>query len=600
MALHGTVGEFDAVKEDWSTYSTRLEYYFEANDIADPDKKRAILLSTSGIETFKLACNLASPRTPRELTYKELVDTIAEHFNPKKSAAVHRFKFNSRTRNPGETVSTFVAELKKLAVHCGFADEDELKKMLCDRLICGINDARMQRRLLAESEIDFDKAFKLVQASESADKSSQDIEKAAAAVVAGVHRVAPTAKPSNVQAECYRCGGNHRSTTCRFRTADCRYCGKQGHIARVCRSRLRASAKKTTPSKSPQGTHHLSEHTQAESTTTPASTDEYTLFQLTEKRDGDPIFVTVQAKNKDLTMELDTGAALSVISESTYLSTWSTLERPPLKPSNAKLNTYSGESLEVCGAITIPIAYKQQSKQLSLQVLKSNGPTLLGRNWLKHLLLDWKQINIVRQQTELSLQKVLDSYPEVFKDDLGSIQGMKVQLHPKQDAKPHYHKPRPVPYSLRQKVEIELQRLQDCGVIEPVPFSEWAAPIVPVLKRDNTVRICGDYRLTINQESTPDAYPLPRVEDLFATLSGGESFTKLDLANAYQQLHLEEDSKKIHYRQYYQGSLPVQSLTLWYFECSCCISTHYGKPVEKHSLCLCLLGRCPSHWENSS
>ena len=222
MALHGTVGEFDAIKEDWSTYSTRLEYYFEANDIADPDKKRVIILSTSGIETFKLACNLASPRTPRELTYKELVDTISEHFHPKKSAAVHRFKFNSKTRIPGETASTFVTELKKLAVHCGFADGDELKKMLCDRLICGINDARMQRRLLAESEIDFDKAFKLVQANESADKSSQDMEKAAAASVAGVHRIALSAKPSNVQAECYRCGGNHRATTCRFRTADCR------------------------------------------------------------------------------------------------------------------------------------------------------------------------------------------------------------------------------------------------------------------------------------------------------------------------------------------------------------------------------------------
>ena len=120
-----------------------------------------------------------------------------------------------------------------------------------------------------------------------------------------------------------------------------------------------------------------------------------------------------------------------------------------------------------------------------------------------------------------------------------------MQLHLKQDAKPHYHRPRSVLYSLKQKVETELQRLQDCGVIEPVSFSEWAAPIVPVLKHDNTVRICGDYRLTVNQETTPDTYPLPRVEDLFATLSGGESFTKLDLAHAYLQMHLDEDSKKL-------------------------------------------------------
>ena len=268
------------------------------------------------------------------------------------------------------------------------------------------------------------------------------------------------------------------------------------------------------------------------------------MFQLSSER-VDPIMVSVHANNKDLTMELDTGAALSVISESTYLSTWSPTERPPLKPSNATLTTYSGESLEVCGAITIPVTYKQQSNQLSLQVLKKEGPSLLGRDWLKHLVLDWKQINFVRQQSNSALQKVLDSYPEVFRDELGSIEGVKVQLHLKQDAKPHYHRPRPVPYSLRSKVEDELQRLLDCGVTEPVHFSEWAAPIVPVLKRDKTVRICGDYRLTVNQETTPDSYPLPRVEDLFATLSGGESFTKLDLSNAYLQLHLDEDSKKL-------------------------------------------------------
>ena len=72
------------------------------------------------------------------------------------------------------------------------------------------------------------------------------------------------------------------------------------------------------------------------------------------------------------------------------------------------------------------------------------------------------------------------------------------------------------------------------GVIEPISFSEWAAPIVLVLKKDGTVRICGDYKLSVNQASKNDSYPLPRINDLFASLAGGKSFTKLDLANAYQ------------------------------------------------------------------
>ena len=292
--------------------------------------------------------------------------------------------------------------------------------MLCDRLICGINDARIQHRLLAEPDLDFDKAFKLVLASESADKSVQEMERAVATPSPdSVHRVSPPTKQSDAtgQAECYRCGGEHRATECRFRTADCRYCGKKGHIARVCRSRLRTAnpTKKTSPTSKPpsQRTLHLS-NDQSVVTTPSPSTDEYTLFQLSERRDEEPIMVSVLANNKDLSMEVDTGAALSVISESTYLSTWVPSERPPLKPSSAILTTYSGESLEVCGAITIPVTYKQQSKQLSLQVLKKEGPTLLGRNWLRYLVLDWKQLNIVRQQTSDALQKVLDNYSEVF------------------------------------------------------------------------------------------------------------------------------------------------------------------------------------------
>ena len=75
-------------------------------------------------------------------------------------------------------------------------------------------------------------------------------------------------------------------------------------------------------------------------------------------------------------------------------------------------------------------------------------------------------------------------------------------------------------------------------------MSEWAAPIVPVLKLDGTIRICGDYKITVNKAAKSDVYPLPRVEDLFATLAGGKTFTKLDLAHAYQQIPLEESSKQ--------------------------------------------------------
>ena len=97
----------------------------------------------------------------------------------------------------------------------------------------------------------------------------------------------------------------------------------------------------------------------------------------------------------------------------------------------------------------------------------------------------------------------------------------------------------------RKTIEKELDRLVEQGVIEPVCSSEWAAPIVPVLKKDGTVRICGDYKLTVNQAAKTDSYPLPKINDLFASLAGGQKFSKLDLANAYLQIPLDEASQKL-------------------------------------------------------
>ena len=105
-------------------------------------------------------------------------------------------------------------------------------------------------------------------------------------------------------------------------------------------------------------------------------------------------------------------------------------------------------------------------------------------------------------------------------------------------------KARPVPYSLKAKVEAELNRLLEHGITEPVRFADWAASIVPVLKRDGSIRICGDYKVTTNRVAKLDKYPLPRIEDLFASLSGGTCFSKLDLSHAYQQIELEEESRE--------------------------------------------------------
>ena len=97
---------------------------------------------------------------------------------------------------------------------------------------------------------------------------------------------------------------------------------------------------------------------------------------------------------------------------------------------------------------------------------------------------------------------------------------------------------------MRTLIDSELNRLEAEGVLKQIQFADWAAPIVPILKSDKkSVRICGDFKQTVNRAAKVDAYPIPKIEDLFAKLAGGKLFSKLDLSQAYQQIELEEESK---------------------------------------------------------
>ena len=78
---------------------------------------------------------------------------------------------------------------------------------------------------------------------------------------------------------------------------------------------------------------------------------------------------------------------------------------------------------------------------------------------------------------------------------------------------------------------------------KPVEHSDWAAPIVPVLKANGEVRICSDYTLTMNVAAKLDKCPIPNIDDLYSKLSGGVLYSKLDLSHAHQQIVLNEELK---------------------------------------------------------
>ena len=460
---------------------------------------------------------------------------MKSHFEPTPSVIAERYRFHRREQASGESIAAYVAELRKLTANCKFEDTtDFLEESLRDRFVCGLRSESTRKLLFREDKLTFSKAVDLAQNLETASKDAQmKGTDQTAAGSSGVHKVM---SPSKKEA-CHRCGlTNHKANDCRFKEATCHGCGKKGHIKRACRSakQPQGRGKKGPSSKRKEKTKWVDKDQSDEDSEASVG------VHMVGKSSTKPIRVEVRINGKPLSMEVDTGAAVSLIS---YKRLKRVLPRIKIKKTTVVLRTYTSEIIPVSGEVQVNVAYGEQRKKLTLYVTKEDGPCLLGREWLTCIRLDWKTIGLAAMdKTRTRLHEMLKHYDEVFRDELGTMKEIKAELKLKENVTPKFHRPRTVPFALRGAVEQELTRLEEKGILKKVNHSDWGTPIVPVPKKDGKVRVCGDYKVTVNPVLDVDQYPLPKSDDLFATLANGKNFSKLDLSQAYQQMVLDEKS----------------------------------------------------------
>ncbi|GFR32929.1 retrovirus-related Pol polyprotein from transposon 412 [Trichonephila clavata] len=142
------------------------------------------------------------------------------------------------------------------------------------------------------------------------------------------------------------------------------------------------------------------------------------------------------------------------------------------------------------------VQYKNQKVNLNLYIVKENLDTILGREWLYKIHLDWPAIKAIRAKTEQNLNNHLREYKDIFDDKLGEISNYEAKLKLRPGVKPIFCRVRTVPFALKGRVENEIDRLEREGIIEKVESSEWATPVVPVVKTDGSIRLCADYSVT--------------------------------------------------------------------------------------------------------
>eukprot|EP00731_Ephydatia_muelleri_P009634 Em0005g220a len=547
---------FDPQTEDFEAYAERLEQYLLVNDVSDKKKQVAFFLTVVGSSTYQVLRDLLAPDTPASRTLEELLEVLKGHYKPARLVIAERFNFHRRHQQPGESAAKYMVELRRLAKTCHFGQF--LNDALRDQLVCGLIATNIQKRLLSEANLTAERALEISQAMETVEKGAKDFkeehqdskrQETETAAINVVRKPVPNrARPSGREEGCTRCAGNgHNSWNCPYRGTQCHKCKRVGHLARACRS---SGSKKET-------THRVTEPQEQEYRLDYIGV----LKGINTKR----VWIEVELNGIPLKMELDTGASVSLVSKKTWREK---LGSPPLTKRKIVLRAYSGHRLHVIGETTVDVnAGSQRHKSLPLVVVEGEEAPLFGRNWLVQVDVAWDVLkNTFVQECKThaivascsqgqspptgargnppALDELLKRYDVIFKQQLGKIKDLKATIRVQSEATPKFFKPRPVAYALRERVEQELERLVAIGVIEPISHSEWAAPIVPVIKNNGDVRMCGDFKVTVNQCLDIEQYPLPKIDDLYANLQGGERFTILDLSEAFLQMELDEGSRK--------------------------------------------------------
>ena len=219
-------------------------------------------------KTYRLIKTLCLPEKPQDHSFEEIVKRVKAHFYPKPSPIIKKYEFNRRKQNPGESVAEFLAAIRKIADDCEYGTV--LDDMLRDRLVFGVADKRLQNRFLREPKLTYVNARDMALAAEAADKdakqlqggredsatslltSSSSHEGGAVARIDGQSRKPRLGKGSSYKrnspgetsqsvttSPCYRCGGKHDATTCRYKEFECRNCHKKGHLEKACRKKAR-------------------------------------------------------------------------------------------------------------------------------------------------------------------------------------------------------------------------------------------------------------------------------------------------------------------------------------------------------------------------
>lgn len=550
--------------DDFNDYIERMDSLIALNSVTEADQMR-FCIGFCGADLYKIIKSCVAPTKITEIKYSEMKTKLKEYYEPKLNKTAERFKFYTRQQNVDESVSDYIVEIKALSRTCEFGDY--LAEALCDKIVFGVTNPKIQSALLREKKLTFDKACEVAKsvemASQHTDMMNNDgTENRNTVSVFNRNRLGPKA---------YDNRDDKSRKKSRYADYKCYSCGLYGHTKAQCRKSSNKTKRNSDGDfKRGRGKIHDMKGDTANSENGSISDDgsndageDAGLDFMNHMNGKGPTFIEVNVNKISLKMEVDTGACQTVMSECDKNKYF---PKEIIQHYRSSLTVVTGDPVIISGYINVTLLKGTERHYVKIVIIKTKRKfmPLVGRTWLDILYPGWRTFFLTGTENvsfidnklnamvpnptfdkEKFVQGLVADYPNVFsKKSTGAIKHFKVQINLKENAKPIFYKPYTMPYSLRERTEKELNRLVSLGILYPVRHSNWATPMIPVEKPNNEIRICGDCKVTINKFLLKDHYPMPQIEDILANLAGSKFFCVLDLKEAFQQIEISESSQE--------------------------------------------------------
>lgn len=547
--------QFDTRVEKWSDYQKQMEFFMQTQKVNDDAGKKAVLLSNVGPGTFCLLQSLLAPRDLSETAVKiaDITKALNDHFDDAPNFMSAAYEFYSSRQAEGQSFADWMAELRQKAQKCGFTTsqlkEKPLDRALRDIVLMGTNNSHVRQNILKKKDPTLADVVQIAKEGEMVMREFEKLDKASTSVHAVKSRINPNRKQKKMpqhfnlkqdqdsKYRCRSCGStDHQRQDCRFKNMRCHDCKKVGHISRACEMSVHGVIVDEPENFQDDDivTHSIRCH------------------QIVSSKDAENtkmVFLKLKISGLIETFELDTAANRSIIG----ISVWKKIGSPPIIKNISRIKGFGeGHFVAAKGFIKVPIQYDGKIINAVFVVVNENCESILGIGNIRKLKLDLNTLVHENYPTVHSISismfgsdVIQKQFPTVFQSGLGHCTKLKANIKLDGDAVPIVFKPRPIPFARLKSTKQELERLQSLGIIEPIQMTDWAAPVVLVPKPDGTVRLCGDFKVTINKYMKVNKYPIPNIDELLFRLNGGIKFTKLDFSDAYLQVELDDESKPL-------------------------------------------------------